>query len=58
MKKKLYIGQVVMIYQDPFTEQKEEGMARLLHFIRDWKDGTEQWEVRMMGARRKETNKK
>ena len=44
-------GDVVMIYQDPLTQEKEEGQARLIRCVGDQNDGccTEYWQVKFLG---------
>lgn len=48
------VGQIVMIYEDPLTEKKPEGEARLLEHIKTDHYGleafqaTEDWEVRFL----------
>lgn len=39
-------GDSVMIYEDPITRQKEEGMAELRNLRAELQDGYELWEVR------------
>jgi hypothetical protein len=36
---------MVMIYEDPITEQKPEGKACLLHKIDDLPHGLERWKI-------------
>ena len=45
IKSSLKVHAMVMIYQDPITEQKPEGKACLLHKIEDLPDGLERWKV-------------
>ena len=40
---------IVMIYEDPITQQKPEGKACLLHKIADFPDGLEHWKVCFQG---------
>ena len=44
-------GQHVMIYQDPLTEKKREGMAELCEFNCSYYD-IEIWKVRFIGEER------
>jgi len=39
----------VMIYEDPITQQKPEGIATLIKKIDDLGDGLERWNVRFVG---------
>ena len=41
-------GDIVMIYQDPITQLKPEGKARLVCKIMDWEDGIERWRVHFL----------
>ena len=40
---------IVMIYQDPITQEKPEGEALLLRKVADWPDGLERWKVCFRG---------
>lgn len=42
-------GQVVTIYEDPITQTKVEGQARLLRKECDLGDGLEYWAVKFLG---------
>jgi hypothetical protein len=46
--KKLTKGQVVMIYEDPVTELKPEGKARLIVREGVGRNGLETWKVRFI----------
>ena len=39
------VHDIVMVYEDPITQQKPEGKACLLHKIDDMGDGLERWKV-------------
>lgn len=40
-------GDVTMIFQDPITQQKKEGLAKLL-FHKNSRDGLDYWEVEFL----------
>jgi hypothetical protein len=45
----LQAGNIVTIYEDPITETKPEGEARLVEFVRDDGDMLEFWFVHFSG---------
>lgn len=49
MRRKLHIGQEVVIYYDPLTEKKREGLAVLLQRSRSTMPECELWKVRFLG---------
>lgn len=44
-------GKQVMVYEDPITKQKPEGMATLLKKLEGGFDGLERWRVRFVNDR-------
>lgn len=42
-------GDLVQIYQDPKTQQKPEGEAKLVKRVPCYDEGMERWEVRFPG---------
>lgn len=42
-------GDLVQIYQDPKTQQKPEGEAKLVKRVPCYDEGLERWEVRFPG---------
>jgi len=40
-------GDIVMVYEDPITEQKPEGKAKLLAFVNNFGE-LENWEVKFL----------
>lgn len=48
--KELKSGQVIMVYQDPLTENRPEGEAKLIRKLDENKlDQTEYWDVLFVG---------
>ena len=41
-------GQIVVIYEDPLTEEKIEGQAKLLKRVKTITEGTERWHVNFL----------
>lgn len=55
---KLLKGQTVMIYEEPLTETKPEGKAKLIKLVsKENIGGTETWEVKFLSDGFKTTRK-